>query len=99
MNEWISVKDRLPEPPETIFGNNNFLVTIKTRYPLLDDEDNISIWVACARYDYFQKIWWIDEEEGINALMPEDELLNLISGSGESCITHWMPLPEPPKEE
>lgn len=96
--EWISVKDRLPESPEAIFGNNNFLVAIKSRYPLLDNEDNISIWVACARYDYSQKIWWIDEEE-INALMPEDKLLNLILGGGESRITHWMPLPELPKEE
>lgn len=65
MNEWISVKDRLPEKDVEVlvYTRNRFVST-------LDHED----------IDYL-------EENG-----------KFHRYNGNQYISHWMPLPEPPKE-
>lgn len=60
INEWISVKDRLPEEERHV------LVWVKDGYSLID--------------------WTFNGQWQVNPYMRND-------------ITHWMPLPEPPKEE
>lgn len=48
--------------------------------------------VMSAMYDSQQKIWHLDCGEQLNALLDiEDAPLN------SDYVTHWMPLPEPPK--
>ena len=63
MDEWISVKDRLPESGETTLVYNG-------------DIDVHGFWNGR----------WLDYDENG---YPFEVLY----------ITHWMPLPEPPKEE
>ncbi len=65
-NEWISVKDRLPEK------NGRYITTV-CKYK--DEIDVFDLW-------YEDDDWYIDEGD----YMYEYE------------VTHWMPLPEPPKE-
>ena len=72
VQEWISVKDRLPE------DRGYYLVAYRDKY-------NESISVA---YDAYVKCsfgeWW------------GGEFTHDIS---KRVVTHWMPLPEPPKGE
>ena len=77
VQEWISVKDRLPEQPPNI-------VDEKGRSWFTPDIDCIVCdgkSVFAAHYCFQNKFFWY-----ANSLHP---LKN---------ITHWMPLPEPPKE-
>ena len=55
MSDWISVKERLPEPWTQVIG-------------ILPDGGFRVTWT------YYDGSWW------------------------DSGITHWMPLPDPPKE-
>ena len=67
MSEWISVKDRLPEPG---------------RY------------VACiAKRNPFSRFM------PMVARIEKNGWANLITEQYISEVTHWMPLPEPPKED
>ena len=61
--EWISVKDRLPETPDTYFCCVNSLAFPGSQY--------VKPLKLCGNGK-----WWKDAD-----------------------VTHWMPLPEPPKEE
>ena len=40
-----------------------------------------------ARYGYKDKDWWIDNHDCV------------LSKDSFTKVTHWMPLPEPPREE
>lgn len=83
MNNWISVKDKLPTESGRYltcleFGNklsvvfNNFAVNLADIHDSLENK-NYSGW-----YDY-------DNYDGIEYC---EEIKN---------ITHWMPIPEPPR--
>ena len=67
--EWISVKDRLPEQ-------------LKEVLICFDGYGKKSVSTATYRNYFYGKEW----------------LSNMMSLSVDS-VTHWMPLPEPPKEE
>lgn len=78
MSNWISVKDKLPECSAQW-----------NRYIVYAEE-----FVMTATYDGEQKIWHLDCDEQLNALIDiEDAPLN-----GDYVI-YWMPLPEPPEED
>ena len=64
VNEWISVKDRLPKKRTFVLGVTDEFVC---ECIMLDDE----------------RFWMANTEEG----------------DGEVEVTHWMPLPQPPKGE
>lgn len=66
--EWISVKDRLPEPQQEVLVSvlNDVLFRDIARVGSLDSR---GIWRVDTPHEYFHR-----------------------------NITHWMPLPEPPKE-
>lgn len=66
MNDWISVKDRFPDPPTNDCDHLSHLVT--------DGKT-----VHQADFVYFSPWTWILPYKMQN-------------------VTHWMPLPDPPKE-
>lgn len=68
MNEWISVKNRLPDIPKNDFASD---------YVLVHDE-KAGDWVAY----YDANGGWCEARECIPF----------------KNVTHWMPLPKPPKE-
>lgn len=88
---WISVKDRLPEPGQ--------IVLVHQIYSWQKFEDGAAITIGrlrppepgCASYWEFQH-YRPDFRSG--TIMDND-----IICPGSEYITHWMPLPEPPKGE
>ena len=81
MTEWISVKDRLPEESEPVIV-------------YLSDQRNSGIGIA---YHLDDK-WW----GGIGINQTEPYVVIYYHDGGQSTllfhyVTHWMPLPEPPK--
>ena len=77
LNNWISVKDRLPEIPENDYSNR----------------------VLLLRADGFIVIARI--EKCVRFVRPLQEALIVETDNGDPIeeFTHWMPLPQPPKEE
>ena len=71
MSEWISVKDRLPEP----------CIDVLCYFPITDKN-----WKDC----YPERI-------AIGELRV-DEKSFMFYGDEDAMPTHWMPLPNPPKE-
>lgn len=94
MSEWISVKERLPEPsedPEEVF--DDYLVVVDQSLWLPSRFGSVK-YVTCATYCSSQKVWMLPGNRPTNAL------IDFNSGSfDDSYVSHWMPLPEPPEEE
>lgn len=91
--EWISVKDRLPP-----VNNRYIIVVIRSHWPTSDydicDSPYDEEFVTTAFYDSHQKIWHLDCDEYLNALITDEEAP--VNGD---FVSHWMPLPEPQKED
>lgn len=83
MNEWISVKDRLPDEA------GEYLVTIHG-----EDDVNACDFVLLAWYNPLPSLLFSSDVGWslLNEFYPFTERLR-------ERITHWMPLPEPPKGE
>lgn len=85
-SEWISVKDRLPEEVVDV------LILVEERYPVCPGRDGVYRWIFTG---------WIVEDSwetvychGRYSLVEQME-----RELGTSyVVTHWMPLPAPPKE-
>lgn len=72
-NEWISVKDRLPELNiEVLCFNGSKRFGAYTLAELVTDSLGEMGWHVFGLHEY---------------------------DAGFGCVTHWMPLPEPPKDE
>ena len=69
MSEWISVKDRLPDPKK--HPNRYIVACIEPFYK--------SLVIDFMRYS--NGVWYYDG-------LPT-----------QATVTHWIPLPEPPKED
>lgn len=89
--QWIPVTERLPEEA------GRYIVFLKA------SEDECERWeeygwegdpslVLEALYNSQQKIWQT-ESFSYNAILSAVDMEN------DDAVTHWMPLPEPPKEE
>ena len=84
--QWISVEDRLPEEHDTIF--KKFQNTEKWNCSMFEKvSDNVNV------YGYYQ-----DGNKFVTTSTTRDGKWN-ISSIFQMTVTHWMPLPEPPKEE
>lgn len=85
---WISVKDRLPDEEEDVL----LLVREVEHYGRHAEKRNVYRWVFTG--------WRVDDEwattycHGYKRIQEENEK----STYCEHMVTHWMPLPEPPKE-
>jgi len=85
--EWISVKDRLPEENQIVFGitpqcTNNEIMVFEYQYidGAIDENGNeTSGWV------------WANCYGDITCFAPEWD--------DDYEVTHWMPLPESPNED
>ena len=102
MNEWISVKDRLPEPETEVLilaDRRGYKVITTAMYEdgSISDEDSEWNWYDIDfNYDeendkyLIPEGWW--EYRHYN---PDDVYDNAV----DDKVTHWMPLPKPPKEK
>lgn len=72
INQWISVKDRLPK---CIHGSSD---------SVLVHRDNGECEVAYLVYDHDDGFYWYTQDERTSFEF--------------DGVTHWMPLPEPPKD-
>lgn len=100
--EWISVKNRLPEPETEVFIRalrNGYEVLTTAMYEdgtISTDDSEWNWYDLDFDYDEERDIylvpagWW--EYRHYN---PDDVYNNVVDDE----VTHWMPLPEPPKEE
>ncbi len=92
MSEWISVKDRLPEDDKVILlltktpcGQNDYFIGYRSKTPHSHGEPSTG-------YEWVSK-------------SPTSAGGYVLGGQGGFLyaqarkVTHWMPLPEPPKEE
>lgn len=95
-NEWVSVEERLPEDSECW---RTYIVTVnRSHWPIssydICDAPYDEQLVASAQYDSKQKIWHLPWDEQLNALIQADD-----APLNGDFVTHWMPLPEMPKED
>lgn len=93
---WISVKERLPER----VGDSMYvecIVTLWIYWTGMLDEPYEHCCVTVAQFDTAQKIWRMANDASVECLNACIELEDLPSTC--SYISHWMPMPEPPKEE
>jgi Protein of unknown function (DUF551) len=83
MTNWISVKDKLPENKCKVFG---FDINSNALYALWFQDNEFLHISACEYFQFLKKI------EDIKFLTISYPLP--IEG-----VTHWIPIPEPPKNE
>ena len=87
MNEWISVNDRMPAEGVDV------LVLIEPRYyPVCHCREKSHRWVFTAWI--FENEWETIYGQGRYSL---SEVMEVEFGASYG-VTHWMPIPEPPKE-
>lgn len=102
MNEWISVKDRLPEPETEVIiladrRGDNVITTAMYEDGSISDEDSKWIWYGIdIDYDIENDKYLIPEGWWEHKHYLDDDVYN---NAVDDTVTHWMPLPEPPKEE
>lgn len=87
---WIPCSERLPESDEVW---RKYIVVYRYRYRDTWDDMGENAVVTVADYCHEQKVWSMDGGAVINALIDIEDVQ-----PWASYITHWMPLPELPKE-
>lgn len=90
MNDWISVRDRLPDKLEAV------LVVWVNVDPEPYYEDIKGRPFVGAAYYWRNKWWWYSST--CEDYLAEYRVSSTADGMDEAIvITHWMPFPEPPK--
>lgn len=85
---WISVKDRLPEEHESIF--HKFLGTPKWSSAMWQQESDKVL--VCVHFPDGTSVV-------TTGCLHNSDWVTTVSKALPQTVTHWMPLPEPPKEE
>lgn len=85
---WISVSDKLPDE---MFGKYLVYIHEPTMYKTETPTYDFS-YVTRASFDKEQMLWIEDQEGTYNAV------LSAVDTKNAYHVTHWMPLPDPPKE-
>lgn len=88
-NGWISVKDKLPEP----FFTSEQHRCSENRHLIYYTEDGEYWFIGFGWYLYDEKE---DDEGGLIPYWELDQDFG-IGLANEVEVTHWQPLPEPPK--
>ena len=84
--EWISVKDDMPKEHDSIFAR--FYGTDKWRTGMFRTaSDDVN---ACVEYEDGSRL-----VKALHTIFGEWHMSGIPGGG---VVTHWMPLPEPPKE-
>ena len=102
MNEWISVKDRFPEPETEVIiladcRGNKVITTAMYEDGSMSEEDSEWDWYDIdVDYDIEKEQYLIAEGWWEYKHYNGDDAYN---NAVDDTVTHWMPLPEPPKEE
>lgn len=84
---WVSVKERLPEEHESIF--HKFLGTPKWSSSMWQQEsDKVVVYVS------------FPDGTGVvtTGCLHNSDWITTVSKALPQTVTHWMPLPKPPKE-
>ena len=89
--EWISVKDRLPEPGK--------IVLVHQVYSWQRFEDGAAVTVGRLRPTENGRVSYWEFQHYRPDFRDGTVLDNGIICPGSEYITHWMPLPEPPKAD
>lgn len=89
--EWISVKDRLPEPGQYVMLCHDYHSKISGR----DEYEAVTVGYfhqptdrRCRPYFYYVGVNDYGDIVRASSMCP-----------GSEHVTHWMPMPEPPKED
>ena len=82
MMEWVNVEDRLPEKEDLDYYKDNYSKSV-----FCSNSITGQVYGKAARYSFRHK-GWIEYDFSDGHRPCDFELLH---------ITHWQPLPEPPK--
>ena len=82
--QWISVKDDLPKEHDSIFANHTHL----SKHMWAKESDNVIVYVRFPD----------GTGRSTEGRLQDGKWWTRVSPMLEPVVTHWMPLPEPPKE-
>lgn len=82
---WISVKDDMPKEHNSIFANYTHL----SKHMWAKESDNVIVYVRFPD----------GTGRSTEGRLQDGKWWTRISPTLEPTVTHWMPMPEPPKEE
>ena len=82
--QWISVKDDLPKEHDSIFANHTHL----SKHMWAKESDNVIVYVRFPD----------GTGTSTEGRLQDGKWWTRVSPMLEPVVTHWMPLPEPPKE-
>ena len=88
---WKEICDTQDLPRE----DGEYLVALHSVFDFFGEPDEKET-VTSAFFHFEQKTWEVTPYRYINALLPVFDLYDTMT---TDYITHWMPMPEPPKEE
>lgn len=81
---WISVKDDLPKEHDSVFANHTHL----SKHLWAKESDNVIVYVRFPD----------GTGRSTEGRLQDGKWWTRVSPMLEPVVTHWMPLPEPPKE-